>query len=85
MVYRAMSDWVRVFLDVGDLCRTAEGAPARYIGYGKALYVSASTNDLCVSYARMPDGKEKRYPLPSDEDVVRRAFNFSPTSEAEPV
>lgn len=56
-------------LELGDPCRTKEGAPARYIGKGEALFVSASTNDLLVSRARLAQGGEERFPLPTDEEV----------------
>ena len=69
-------DWLIISLQVGDVCRTAEGAPARYIGGGRALYVSAMCNDLGVSEARFAKGGEERLPLPTDEEVQQRAFRL---------
>ena len=52
----------------GEMCRTKQGAPARYIGNGKALYVSAMDNDLVVSDAINRSGGEENFPLPSLKD-----------------
>lgn len=69
--------WAQIALQPGDVCRTTEGAPARYIGFGRALYVSAMTNDLCRSTAVMPKGGEEKFPLPTDEEVACHAFEIS--------
>jgi hypothetical protein len=69
-------DWILLSLNVGDLCRTSEGAPARYIGGGKALYISAMCNDLSVSDARLARGNEGDFPLPTDEEVTQKALRF---------
>ena len=37
---------------IGGLCRTTEGAPARYLGNGRAIYISAMCNEVCISRAR---------------------------------
>lgn len=55
----------------GDGCRARCSAPARYLGNGKCLFVSAMTNELCVDEATEATGGEERLPLPSDEDLAR--------------
>ena len=60
-------------LVIGDLCRTTEGAPARYLVNGRAMYISAMCNEVCVSRARPATGGEDRFPLPDDDDMVKHA------------
>lgn len=66
------------YLKVGDVCRTHVGSPARYIGQGRALYVSCQDNDLAVGQARPPTGRETEFPLPSDEEVARYEKGLPP-------
>jgi hypothetical protein len=58
-------------LRIGAYCRAKCSAPARYIGFGKCLYVSAMTNELIVNEAREPDGNEYKLPLPSTWNVIK--------------
>ena len=60
-------------LQFGAPCRARCSAPARYIGFGKCLYVSAMCNDLGVDLAKEPTGNESDFPLPSTLDVIRYA------------
>ena len=57
----------------GDQCRAKCGAPARYIGNGRCLFVSASCNDLCKDDAAPPKGNEHEFPLPDDYDLRSNA------------
>lgn len=52
---------------VGDVCRSHDGHPARYIGWGKALYLSG--DDLAVHDAIPPREGESVEPLPTDDQV----------------
>jgi hypothetical protein len=61
------------FIQIGKRCRAKCTAPARYIGFGKCLYVSAMTNELCVDWATPPKGNESKLPLPSFWDVMKFA------------
>lgn len=56
-------------MDIGDPCRAKCSAPARYLGSGRCLYVSACGNELGEDDAEMPCGNEHDFPLPSDEDL----------------
>ena len=56
---------------LGDVCR-ANGLPARYIGYGKALVLSEGR--LQKWGATLPTGGEHLSPLPTDDDVIRYTF-----------
>ena len=49
-------------MKIGDFCRARCTAPARYIGNGRCLYVSASTNDICEDDSRPATGGESRLP-----------------------
>lgn len=67
-------------LEFGDLCRAKCGAPARYIGYGKALYVSSTTNELVIDDADTVlydegSGQACDLPLPDDRSL-RKAKAF---------
>lgn len=55
-------------LKFGDLCRAKSGAPARYIGYGKAL-----TNELVIDDAVsvLYDECSCDLALPNDRDLER--------------
>ena len=55
----------------GDVCRARCTAPARYLGEGKCVYVSAMCNEVEMDEARTPQGDEERFPLPSDADLDR--------------
>lgn len=61
----------------GDVCRARCSAPARYIGSGKALFVSAMDNDLGINDAIEPIGGEERLPLPSDDALKGAAIGLS--------
>jgi hypothetical protein len=52
----------------GDYCRSRGGAPARYVGRGFCLYVSAMTNDLMIDKAAPADGSEWQFPMPTDRE-----------------
>lgn len=54
----------------GDVCRAKCGAPARYVGFGVALYVSAMCNDLSADDAKPAKGGETRLPLPENDAVL---------------
>jgi hypothetical protein len=55
-------------MPIGTICRSKEGAPARYIGHGNCLWVGAmSGSDLFVSQARPATGGEARRTLPTLE------------------
>ena len=56
-------------MKLGDICRAACTAPARYLADGKCLFVSAMCNDLCIDKAAPPMGGEDKMPLPSDEEL----------------
>ena len=51
-------------MKIGDICRTRQGAPARYIGNDKALYLSAMCNELSVADSAPRVGGEEKLPLP---------------------
>lgn len=55
----------------GDLVRAKCTAPARAIGNGKCVYVSAMCNELCVDDIDMGADWSNEYnlPLPDDEDL----------------
>ena len=59
-------------LAFGDLCRARCSAPARYLGEGLCLFVSAQDNDLCVDHV-----SDKPYvgelPLPTDRELCAAA------------
>lgn len=57
----------------GDFVRAKCSAPARAIGNGKCLYVSAMSNDLCKDDIDMQVEWINPYnlPLPSDDDLKR--------------
>ena len=60
---------VRSVMEIGDFCRAECGAPARYIGHSRCLYVSASTNDICEDYAKPWTGGEGNFPHVSDDNI----------------
>lgn len=53
----------------GDRCRGKCSAPARYVGQGLCLFVSAQDNSLAVDFAVEPTGGEDALPAPSDEEL----------------
>ena len=53
----------------GDLCRAKCTAPARYLGGGKCVYVSAMDNSLNIDDVEPPTGREGACPLPGDDDL----------------
>ena len=57
-------------MQFGDLCRAKCSAPARYLGHGRCLFVSAMCNDLMDDEARPATGGEDRYPLPTHDDLM---------------
>lgn len=56
-------------LSFGDICRARCTAPARYLGNGKCLFVSAMCNELCIDDAASPTGEESNFPLPTDDEL----------------
>ena len=56
-------------LKIGDICRAKCTAPARYIGNGRCLYVSATTNDIGEDNAQPATGGENNLPLVSDKEI----------------
>ncbi len=56
----------------GDVVRAKCGAVARYINFGKCLYVSSMCNELCVDYVDMEaDWKNDNLHLPDDKEMER--------------
>ena len=68
---------------IGDLCRTVNGTPSRYIGGGKALGVSAQDSDLILGNATPPKGGEEKFPLPTMREVFVRAISYATDDELE--
>lgn len=58
-------------MERGDICRARCSAPARYLGQGKCVFISAMGNEVEMDEARPPGGGEERFPLPSDADLDR--------------
>lgn len=56
-------------MKTGDLCRAKCSAPARYLGDGRCLFVSACDNSLMEDDAIPAVGGEERLPLPTDEEL----------------
>lgn len=56
-------------LEIGALCRTVQGSPARYLGGGMALAISCQDNDLMLRKAAPPTGGEDKFPLPTDQEI----------------
>lgn len=61
----------------GDVCRARCTAPARYLGNGQCVFVSAMGNEVEMDEARPPEGGEERFPLPSDADLERMEREIS--------
>lgn len=57
-------------LPLGAPCRLSVGSPARFLGAGRGLAVSAQDNDLLRGDALPPKGNEQEFPLPSDQQVL---------------
>lgn len=57
----------------GHMCRAKCSAPAKYIGRGKCLFISAMDNDLCVDDAVPPIGNESSFPLPPHTVMMKAA------------
>lgn len=55
----------------GDVCRARCTAPARYLGGGMCVFVSAMCNEVELDEAKPATGDEERFPLPSDADLDR--------------
>ena len=53
----------------GDYCRAKCSAPARYVGNGKCVYVSAMCNDLSHDDAAPAKGDEDTWPQADDDDL----------------
>jgi hypothetical protein len=61
----------------GDTCRAKNGAPARFIGYGFCMYVSAQSNCVHIAEAVPSTGGEERLPLPMDKTLRQgRTYAF---------
>lgn len=60
-------------LRIGDPVRLENTAIGRYLGDGKALFVSAMTNDLVIGVIKKPIevGNPRNLPVPSDSDVQK--------------
>jgi hypothetical protein len=56
-------------IKIGDVCRAKCTAPARYVGDGQCLFVSAQDNSLNLDDARPAKGGEENLPLPSDREL----------------
>ena len=52
-------------INFAEACRARCGAPARFIGDGLCLFISAMSNDLCVDMALPAIGGELSLPLPT--------------------
>jgi hypothetical protein len=69
-------------LVIGEVCR-AGLTPARYVGGGKALGVSAQDSDLILRDATPPKGGEGKFPLPTMREVFVRALQHATDDELE--
>jgi len=58
-----------VKLPFGAICKARCSAPARSLGNGRCLFVSAMCNELSEDESMPPQGGEERYPLPDDEEL----------------
>ena len=67
-------------LRIGALCRRGP-SPARYVGGGKALAVSAQDSYLMLGDASPPSGGEDNLPLPTAREVLQRAVTLATDEE----
>lgn len=55
---------------IGEFCRSETGRPARYIGYGKCVFISESSAEFLVSDALPPEGKEAEHSYVNDAGIA---------------